>query len=619
MKLPSLRQLWKEAFDAYERFPFAILSAAAGTASAVIIVQKEMHGAFGSRWLHNAAAIAFLALPVFITLQLIAENKKWSFYRTLIGKLSALCLLIVYDLLLPEDIFTSASVHVIRFCLFAISAHMFVAFAAFMERGRIAAFWEFNKTLFLRCAVAALYTSVLYAGLTVALIAISQLFTIEIKGERYFQLWWLLVGIFNTWFFLSGVPRETDTSDVEISYPRGLKVFAQYVMIPLVAVYLCILYAYMGKIIFQWDWPKGWVGYLVLGFSTTGIFSLLLIHPIKDRAENAWISAAWRWFYVVVLPLTALLLLAVWRRISEYGITELRYFIIVLGVWLAAISIYFLLSKTKSIKLIPISLCAIALLVSFGPWGAFSISQKNQLHRLEQILTKYNMLVNGKAQKAKTEIPLADARRISSLIRYLTETHGVDVLQPWFAERIDTGSAHRYQNNWYSRQENSRRIAQLLGVPYVDAWEGSDSNERTRTYTFRSDSLTVVPLEGYRYLVRNITIVRKGEKIPIVIGSERWEVSLDSAKILFVPASGAGSSFSVDLKEQLSLLCSQPDLREYVNMRPHQDLVHISVVHGNMRMQIYLTDITIDVKTAYSSPAALTMDIVISSGATSVL
>ena len=614
MKLPSLRQLWKEAIDTYERFPFTILSAAAGTASAVIIVQKEMHGAFGGRWLHNAAAIAFLALSVFIALQLIAENKKWSFSRTLIGKLCTMCLLIGYYLLLPEDIFTSASVHVIRYCLFITAAHMFVAFAAFTERGRIAAFWEFNKTLFLRCAVAALYTSVLYAGLTVALIAVSQLFTIEIRGERYFQLWWLLVGIFNTWFFLSGVPRGGDAGETEINYPRGLKVFAQYIMIPLVAVYLCILYTYMGKIIFQWDWPKGWVGYLVLGFSTTGILSLLLIHPIKNRRENAWMSAAWRWFYVFVLPLTALLLLAVWRRISEYGITELRYFIIVLGIWLAAISLYFLLSKTKSIKLIPISLCVIALLVSFGPWGAFSISKNNQMQRLEQILTKYNLLVNGKAQKTKTEIPFADAKRISSLIRYLTETHGVDVLQPWFAERIDTGSAHRYQNNWYSRQENPRHIAQLLGVHYVELWEGYGSDERTRTYTFRSDSLTVVPLEGYRYLVRNITIVRKGKKIPIVLGSERWDVSLDSAKILFVPASGAGSSFSVDLKERLSLLCSQPDLHEYVNMRPHQDLVHISVLHGNMRMQIYLTDITIDVKTAYNSPAALTMDIVVGPG-----
>jgi len=164
------------------------------------------------------------------------------------------------------------------------------------------------------------------------------------------------------------------------------------------------------------------------------------------------------------------------------------------------------------------------------------------------------------------------------------------------------------------RQENPRHIAQLLGVHYVELWEGYGSDERTRTYTFRSDSLTVVPLEGYRYLVRNITIVRKGKKIPIVLGSERWDVSLDSAKILFVPASGAGSSFFRRFKRTAFASLQPAGLARVCEHAAASRLVHLSVVQGNMRMQIYLTEITIDVKTAYNSPAALTMDIVVGPG-----
>jgi hypothetical protein len=187
---------------------------------------------------------------------------------------------------------------------------------------------------------------VLFTGLAIALSAIDHLFMVDIKTERYMQLWWFLSGVFNTWFFLSGVPRSIDLYDTDIRYPKGLKVFTQYVLISLIVVYVCILYAYMGKIVLEWDWPKGWVGYLVLGFSTTGIFSLLLIHPIKDRVENLWMAVVWRWFYVVLLPLTVLLLLAILRRTSEYGITERRYFVIVLGFWLAAIALYFLISNS---------------------------------------------------------------------------------------------------------------------------------------------------------------------------------------------------------------------------------------------------------------------------------
>ena len=126
--------------------------------------------------------------------------------------------------------------------------------------------------------------------------------------------------------------------------------------------------------------------------------------------------------------------------------------------------------------------------------------------------------------------------------------------------------------------------------------------------------MIVVPLEGYRYLAKNITISRAKKKIEIDFGTDRWNISLDTAKILFMPVSGAGSSFSVDLKDRISLLCSLPDLREYVNILPPEDSMHLSVEHGNLRMQIFITAITIDVRMKSKVPSALTMDIVLGPG-----
>ena len=151
------------------------------------------------------------------------------------------------------------------------------------------AFWEFNKTLFLRILISALYTAVLYIGLVVAMAAIDQLLEIDIDDDRYLQLFIFQVGIFNTWFFLSGIPKFNNTSELEIEYPKPLKVFVQYVLIPLVTVYIAILYVYTGKIIIQWELPNGWVSYLVLSFSIAGILSLLLLFPIRNQKENTWI------------------------------------------------------------------------------------------------------------------------------------------------------------------------------------------------------------------------------------------------------------------------------------------------------------------------------------------
>jgi hypothetical protein len=617
MKLLSLRQLRENAFETWNRFPFAILSAAIGTVAAVIILQRDLHILFGDHRLENLSAVAFLGISVFTSVQLLAETKRWSFYLSLGVKLGAACLLIVYYALLPRDIFESATVHLIRFFLFAIATHLFVAIAFFTERGHIDAFWEFNKSLFLRFVTAGLYSSVLYIGLAIALLAIDQLFTVKILPERYGQLWLCITGIFNTWFFLSGIPHRTELSDEQIRYPRGLKVFTQYVMIPLVAVYLCILYAYLGKIIFEWDWPKGWVGNLVLGFSTTGIFSLLLIHPIKDRTENSWMAVIWRWFYVVILPLVVLLLLAVWRRTTEYGITEKRYFVIVLGFWLAAIAIYFLLSKTKSIKLIPISLCAIAVLVSFGPWGAFSVSERNQVHRLEQILTNNKLLVNGKAQKGTFEISFTDAKHISGIVRYLAETHSVDVLQPWFAEPLDSlVPADQNQSRWYRRQADAKRIVRLFGVRYVDEWEQSEGESRIRRYRFRSDTLKVFPLKEYRYLIRNMIFNEREKAATIHLDHERWDILLnaDSARIEFVPSADAAASFSLDLRERLAVLRSRYGIIEYSDNQVPQDMMTFSVERSTVRMQIFLESITVDATMKHIIPATVTMDILMDTG-----
>lgn len=158
------------------------------------------------------------------------------------------------------------------------------------------------------------------------------------------------------------------------TYPKGLKVFTQFVLLPLVTLYLVILYLYFGKIVLQWEWPQGWVSVLVLCFSIAGVLSLLLIHPIRFEAGNAWMRTFFRWFYRALFPLIILLILTIWRRVSEYGITEPRYVVLALALWLFCTALYFLLSSQKNIKFIPVTLSLVALIMAFGPFNAFQVS-----------------------------------------------------------------------------------------------------------------------------------------------------------------------------------------------------------------------------------------------------
>jgi hypothetical protein len=127
----------------------------------------------------------------------------------------------------------------------------------YWNRDEMSAFCQYNNTLFLRFLTAVLFSAVLFIGLVIAMGSIDVLFNVDINEERYFQLFVVIAGIFNTWFFLSGIPGSLDSFNRVKEYPKGLKIFTQNILLPLVIIYVIILYLYTGKIILEWAWPEG--------------------------------------------------------------------------------------------------------------------------------------------------------------------------------------------------------------------------------------------------------------------------------------------------------------------------------------------------------------------------
>src|SRR5690606_1713700 len=157
--------------------------------------------------------------------------------------------------------------------------------------------------LFLRFLTAVLYSVVLYAGLAVGLMALEELFGLDIEGKFYFRLLLVIAGIFNTLMFLSGIPEKPLSDEAAGDYPKSLKIFTQYVLIPLVSVYVLILLAYEFKILLEWDLPRGWVSNLIIAFAVFGILSLLLVYPVRNSQEDKWIRWYSKTYYWVMLPL----------------------------------------------------------------------------------------------------------------------------------------------------------------------------------------------------------------------------------------------------------------------------------------------------------------------------
>ncbi|MBE0642612.1 MAG: DUF4153 domain-containing protein [Bacteroidetes bacterium] len=491
MKLPSLQQIAVESVHTLRRFPLVLAVAAVGTVAAIIAVEQQTganaSGADPSTSLRVLFA-ALLGVPSLTGMTLLAEKRRWKAVLSMILQIVATVLLAAYAWSLPSHIVIAPQMHVIRLFMLVVGMHLFVAIAPWLGRGEVNGFWQFNKTLFLRAFLSGLFTGVLYAGLAIALAAIENLFELSVPGERYGQLWILLTGMFMTWFFLAGIPEDLESLDSLEDYPKALKIFAQYVLLPLVAIYLVILVAYSGKIILAWSWPYGWVSRLILGFSIAGMFSLLLLYPIRDLPGNGWIRSASRGFYIVLAPLLLMYFLAVFERLSDYGITESRYIAIVTGGWLAVMVLYFLFSRGKNIKAIPLSLCVLAFLVAVGPWSAFSVSEQSQVHRLRSLMEKNGMFADGKAHAAKAGVPYADAKEISAVLVYLQEVHGYGAIQTWFDAPLRRDSLGM-QSEWKAPTD----LAGMLGIEFFAVQRtGSE-----RTLEFNATRTVPMDVSGY--------------------------------------------------------------------------------------------------------------------------
>ncbi|MBL0177245.1 MAG: DUF4153 domain-containing protein [Ignavibacteria bacterium] len=470
MKLPSLQQIAQDAVLTFKRFPLVLLVAAMGTLASLWLADQNApsDAPFAFRLLFTS----LLGIPLLIGTALLIEKRRWNTRSGYGLNAAALLLLVAYCWSLPSDLAIAPNMHAIRLLMLAVGLHLFVAVAPYLGRGESNGFWQYNRTLFLRILTALLFTGVLYLGLSIALAAVENLFGVDIPGKRYLQLWALLCGMLTTWFFLAGIPSDLDGLESVSSYPKGLKVFAQYVLLPLVFIYFLILAGYSGKILVSWQWPFGWVSRLILGFSTAGMFALLLLHPIRKAEGNAWIDRMSSWFYIVLAPLVLMYFLAVLTRISEYGITEGRYVAIVIGIWLAGIVLYFLFSGGRSIKVIPLTLCIVSLAITVGPWGAFAVSESSQVARLERYFTKNAILEGGKVRKAPAAVSFTDTREISSILSYLHEFHGYDGIQPWFKETLRQDSL-----GMSSEFKEPSAVTAFAGIEYTTVWLHASETE----------------------------------------------------------------------------------------------------------------------------------------------
>lgn len=424
----NLSELSQALSRAFVRFPLAIIMAITASTLACYMVNIKFSEV---KNLLPYVSTAYLGIPLFIATSLLGESfKTIKGYRFI--ELSGILLLpFIFTYLDNNDEYF----RVTRTLHLALTFHLLVAIAGYLKSKNSRHFWQFNQNILLRFLLTAFYSAILYGGLSLALLALQLLFGVDFD-KVYVKLFLVISSAFNTWFFCSGIP---DSLEEEVVFPKGLKVFTQYVLIPLVIIYLLILYAYTGKIIIEWEWPIGWVSTLILGFSVCGILAYLLVFPILQEDRNRWLKRIIRGIFIALIPLIFLMALSVLRRISDYGITEERYYLANLVIWLAFVALVFGIFKSEKIKWIPISLLLIALVNLGGPISALEVSVRNQKGRLISNLKALELYKDGKwIQSEKGSYTHEEYESVNGPLEYLTNRKRLNEIQDILPDNSDS-------------------------------------------------------------------------------------------------------------------------------------------------------------------------------------
>ncbi|MEA2712141.1 MAG: hypothetical protein QOK27_102 [Gemmatimonadales bacterium] len=408
MRFPSFVTLADRAREVVLRFPWTM---AAGGVAAIAAIIGTTHSGSKDEWL-RIAAVAALGLALSVALTLFAEARGWTSGWKAGLNAAGVALLVLFYLVWPGP---DQKHEAIRYFQLSAGLHLLVATLPFLGLAETNAFWQYNRRLFLGFLRAAVFSFVLYFGLVIALVALDKLFGVDVPPELYARLYLVVVFVINTAIFLAVVPRGLRELAGDTSYPRVLKVFAQYILTPLVFIYLLMLLAYLVKIVAGGEWPSGWIGWLVTSVAVAGLLGFLLVHPLRDDANEAWIRTYTRWLFVGLIPAAVMLLVAFWKRILPYGLTEPRLLGVLLGIWLLLIAISYTIRQDAGIRRIPVTLAVLLLVTLYGPLSVTNLAVASQGRRLARLVAARPAEPSAQGQM--------DGREVSAALRFLLD-HG---------------------------------------------------------------------------------------------------------------------------------------------------------------------------------------------------
>ena len=280
-----------------------------------------------------------------------------------------------------------------------ITATFGIFIAPFWKNKDENAFWIFLFKNLKALVVAALVTALLLASVEALVFCFGALFEHDFDEKVYFYIFYFCASAVFPILYFSGIPAIEECHRETPALNKFATSTIRFLFVPVLSLAILLFYAYIVKFIVLWDMPQGMVSYFVSGFMLYMLALVTILYPTRLAPGNTFEKKLLKVFPAACIPLVAMMSVGLVRRISDYGISPGRIYVVTINIFFYIIIAVFLIDKIKcKSRYIAVIFCAIFFVITDTPLSAYSISQRVWMGSIKAALV----------EQGYTEFPLND-------------------------------------------------------------------------------------------------------------------------------------------------------------------------------------------------------------------
>ena len=390
MDFTAIKKYPSQISTAFKRFPLAV-TFAIFTTIAFIYVYESGHSPTEYKFSHWLMIYPIAASMIALSISLVQESrKKFSFLPHIIAGTIWLAISIALVLYFPKNSNDIGRTYVGSTYLFIYTtAFLSIFVAPFFKQKDENGFWVFLMKNAKAAVVATAISVVLLIAIDGLLFGFFNLFDIKVSARPFVYSAIISSCTIFPILFFSGIPSIDDCLQETPVLNKFQTSTNKFIFLPVVSLYILLLYAYIAKIIIQWEMPKGMVSYLVSASMLLMLLRVTLMLPERINPKQSFESKLLKILPAACIPLVILMSVGIIRRISDYGISEDRYYITAINIFYYIIIAILLIDKIRrKSKYIAIVFCSMFFIATNGPLSAINVTHRIWMGSIKDALVE---------------------------------------------------------------------------------------------------------------------------------------------------------------------------------------------------------------------------------------